>query len=157
MKKRVLFICLGNICRSPTAEAVFKQKLKSKNWQTHFEVDSAGTSNKHVGESSDPRSIQHAEKRGYIMDHKARQFSADDFSKFDYLICMDDQNFQNVARLAVTESDKNKIKKMAHYLKKYNDAFILDPWPMGPEAFEKVIDLLEDGCEHLLFELHPEK
>lgn len=152
-KKRILFICLGNICRSPTAEAVFKHKIKMKKIESHFSVDSAGTSANHIGEDSDRRSIKHASKRGYVMDHKARQFKDQDFSDFDLLVCMDDQNFQNIFQRTQTAIDQKKVVKMASYLKKYNDNFIVDPWPLGTEAFEKVIDLLEDACENLLNEL----
>lgn len=157
MKKRVLFICLGNICRSPTAEAVFKHQIKQRKLEAHFHVDSAGTSSNHIGEASDHRSIKHAHQRGYVMDHKARQFNKKDFTDFDFLVCMDDQNYKNVVSMASTEADKDKVIKMATYLKKFNDTFILDPWAMGPDAFEKVIDLIEDACESLIQELHLKK
>ena len=156
MKKRVLFICLGNICRSPTAESIFKHKLKQRQLDTHYHIDSAGTSSNHIGEASDQRSIKHALQRGYVMDHKARQFNKNDFSDFDLLICMDDQNVKNVLKMASTDTDKNKVIKMATYVKNFNDTFILDPWAMGPDAFEKVIDLLEDACENLIQTLHPQ-
>ncbi len=149
-KRRILFVCLGNICRSPTAEAVFKKLVKEKGMENLFSIDSAGTSANHRGEASDARSIRHAMKRGYVMDHKARLFSAEDFSKFDRIICMDDSNYANVTKLMKTEKDQLKIEKMADYLTKFNDSFIVDPWALGPEAFEHVIDLLDDACSQLL-------
>lgn len=149
-KRRILFVCLGNICRSPTAEAVFKKLVKEKGMESHFYIDSAGTSANHRGESSDPRSIRHAIKRGYVMDHKARLFNTEDFSKFDRIVCMDDSNYTNVESLIKSEKDQLKIEKMAKYLKKFNDSYIVDPWPLGPESFEHVLDLLEDACTQLL-------
>lgn len=149
-KRRILFVCLGNICRSPTAEAVFKKLVKEKRMENQFYIDSAGTSSNHCGEASDARSIRHALKRGYVMDHKARLFTAEDFSKFDRIICMDDSNFTNVEKLIKSEEDPQKIEKMANYLTKFNDSYIVDPWPLGPESFEHVIDLLEDACAQLL-------
>ena len=149
-KRRILFVCLGNICRSPTAEAVFKRLVKENGLEKNFYIDSAGTSSNHTGEASDARSILNAVKRGYVMDHKARLFIAEDFSKFDRIICMDDSNYLNVNKLAKTEKDQLKIEKMAAYLKNFNDSYIIDPWPLGAEAFEHVLDLLEDACLHLL-------
>ena len=149
-KRRILFVCLGNICRSPTAEAVFKKLVNEKGLESLFYIDSAGTSANHRGEASDARSIRHAMKRGYVMDHKARLFNSEDFSKFDRIVCMDDSNYSNVTKLIKTEKDQLKVEKMAAYLKKFNDSYIVDPWALGPESFEHVIDLLEDACSQLL-------
>lgn len=96
----LLFICLGNICRSPAAEGVMKAKVKDRLWPEKHNIDSAGIGSWHVGELPDSRMRQHAKKRGYILDSRARQFKDDDFAKFDYIIVMDEENYREISSRA---------------------------------------------------------
>lgn len=141
--KKVLFVCLGNICRSPTAEAIFRKYSNGHSQKWHF--DSAGTSGNHVGEKSDHRSIRHAEKRGYEMTHLARQFQVEDFHEFDFIFTMDKSNFQNVIKLAPKEH-QTKVRMVTDLCQKQHDGLVPDPYYGGPSDFELVIDLLEDAA-----------
>lgn len=140
MSKKVLMVCLGNICRSPTAEAILRHRSEKLNLNIH--VDSAGTAGYHIGERSDLRSIKHAERRGYQMTHLARQLSTQDFEVFDHVIVMDDSNYAN-ASLVCPEHLLHKLEKMAHYDPRQVITHIPDPYYFGPEEFERVIDYLE--------------
>ena len=140
---RVLFVCLGNICRSPTAESVFRH-LAEKNAKPWI-FDSAGTSDNHVGEASDPRSIRHAHRRGYEMTHSARQFAQQDFDIFDLILVMDKNNYQDVIRLANEQAAK-KVKLVTDYCQQENPGHVPDPYYGGDRDFEAVLDLLEDAA-----------
>lgn len=151
-KTKVLMVCLGNICRSPTAEAVLKKMAREMaseltKDQTDFnldiEVDSAGTASYHVGERSDPRSIRHATQRGYSMNHRARVLCVDDFETFDWIFAMDDSNYQNILKLCPNERLKNKVKKISDYDPQGKIKQIPDPYYGETADFENVIDLLE--------------
>ena len=109
--KKILFVCLGNICRSPAAEGVFLDLIVKKNQQAEFEVDSEGTGDWHIGELPDKRMRSAALNRGIELTSRARQFNRVDFDKFDLVIVMDDSNFKNVYSMASTELHKSKIKK----------------------------------------------
>lgn len=145
---KILFVCLGNICRSPTAEAVFKKKLSVLN--INAEIDSAGTAGYHVGEGSDPRSIHHAEARGYSMTHKARQFTTNDFEKFDIIYVMDDSNYRDVLRLAETPEQRAKVKKISALLQSTRFNHVPDPYHGDSKGFELVVDLAEEAFEHFI-------
>lgn len=152
--KRILFVCMGNICRSPSAEAVFTGMAKSRGVINHFEVDSAGTLAYHVGESADSRMQSHANKRGYKLTSISRKFNpGKDFDNFDLIIGMDNENVQTLKFLARNESDLQKIHKMTNFRKEWNYDEIPDPYYGGDEGFELVLDLLEDSCEGLLDKL----
>ena len=140
MQKKVLLVCLGNICRSPTAEAILRVKAETHKLNIH--VDSAGTAGYHIGERSDIRSIKHAERRGYQMTHLARQLSASDFENFDHVIVMDESNFSN-ASVVCPPHLSHKLEKMAHYDPRKVISHIPDPYYFGPEEFERVINYLE--------------
>lgn len=140
MNKKVLMVCLGNICRSPTAEAILRQKAKELNLSIH--VDSAGTAGWHAGERSDIRSIKHAESRGYEMTHLARQLTVQDFTEFDHVLVMDDSNFKNAKEICPPEY-LHKLEAISLYDENKNIKFIPDPYYMGPQEFDKVIDYLE--------------
>lgn len=146
--KRVLFVCLGNICRSPTAEAVFKKEFKKKKIETYF--DSAGTAGYHIGERSDPRTIKHGEARGYVMDHLGRQFGVEDFENFDLIFAMDDSNYQNILKLCKNSEHKSKVHKMAEFCTLPGISEVPDPYHGSGKDFEEVIDILENCVDPVI-------
>lgn len=152
-KYRILFVCLGNICRSPAGEGIMKKLIKNEGLEDRIEIDSAGTSGYHIGELPDSRMRQHGAKRGYSFDSRSRKFTANDFDNFDLILAMDDSNYANIMRLSPDlESDK-KIHRMVEYSQKYQHDHIPDPYYSGADGFELVLDLLEDACQGLLTEV----
>jgi protein-tyrosine phosphatase len=150
-KKSILFVCLGNICRSPSAEAVLKAKIKKYGLENRYYVDSAGITGFHAGEPADSRMKQHASKRNYNLTSISRPINPDtDFDDFDYIIGMDDQNMIDLKRLATNKSDLVKLSKMTDYCTKYVNDSVPDPYYGGASGFELVLDLLEDACEGLI-------
>jgi protein-tyrosine phosphatase len=147
---RVLFVCLGNICRSPAAEGIFRHKALSA--KTEILVDSVGTGGWHVGESPDDRMIAHASKRGYDLSSLVgRQFDAKkDFVDFDLILTMDDSNFAAVCALDREGRYKNKIRKASSFCKIHQVTEVPDPYYKGDDGFELVLDILEDACDELL-------
>lgn len=152
-KIRVLFVCLGNICRSPAAEEIMRTLVKKEHLENLIEVDSAGILSYHKGELPDKRMRNHAEKRGYTLSSHSRPVHFADFERFDLIIAMDDSNFYRLSELAPNDIAKNKIHRMAEYLRQYMNDYIPDPYYSGAEGFELVLDLLEDGCSGLLREI----
>jgi protein-tyrosine phosphatase len=153
-KKRILFVCLGNICRSPSAEAVFTGIAKNRGLATHFEIDSAGTSGWHDGRPADERMQSHAVKRGYNLTSISRKFNPEkDFDHFDMIIGMDDENILALKSKARNNTDLQKIYKMTDFRKEWSYDEIPDPYYGGEEGFELVLDILEDSCEALLEKL----
>jgi len=151
IKKKILFVCMGNICRSPAAEGIAKQILKEKDLNGTIEIDSAGTLGYHTGESPDQRMIKHASKRGYTLDSRARQFDArKDFDEFDYIVTMDDDNYSEITSLDRKNKHKDKIIKMVSFGKNTNVNEVPDPYYSGSQGFELVLDILEDSVEGLL-------
>lgn len=149
-KVSVLFVCLGNICRSPSAEGIFKDLVQKNGLQNRYFVDSAGTSGWHIGELPDRRMRSHGEKRGYRFDSHARKFSADDFDRFDYILAMDDNNFYDILHLSPDAESETKVHRMTDFLQHLMHDHIPDPYYSGAEGFELVLDLLEDACDGLL-------
>ena len=147
----LLFVCLGNICRSPAAEGVFLNLLHSKGVQDQFVVDSAGTGGWHVGKAADSRMRSAAKRRGVSIDSIARQISSKDLHIFDLILTMDSENLADVTRLAEQTSSHSidKIKPILTYAKSTDLNDVPDPYYGGEEGFEKVLDLLEDACEGL--------
>jgi protein-tyrosine phosphatase len=154
MKQRILFVCLGNICRSPAAEAMLQMLVDREGLSDSVMVDSAGTYGGHAGERSDARMRRAAAARGIEMTHRARQVKEVDFERFDRIIAMDDNNYEALFRLAPDRDAQNKIFRFREYLRHHKDwSYIPDPYYEGHEGFELVLDLLEDGCATLLEEL----
>ena len=153
MQNSVLFVCLGNICRSPAAEGVFRSLLESRGLTESIEVDSAGTSAVHAGELPDPRMRRSAAGRGYELGSRARQFVAEDFSKFTHIICMDHSNLSNVRKLESINRGESKARLFCTFCQSTEIEEVPDPYYGGQDGFEKVLDILEDGCKELLKEL----
>lgn len=149
----VLFVCLGNICRSPAAHAIFQKLIIERGVDSQFTIDSAGTYGGHAGQLPDQRMREAGAKRGYIIDSPSRKLIADDFEKFDHILVMDDMNYEKAHRIAPTIEGANKIGRMRDYCLKTGVSFVPDPYYEGREGFERVLDILEDGCNNLLDEL----
>ena len=157
MKKNVLFVCWGNICRSPSAEAVFKGIVAKNGLEDEFEIDSAGTISAHNGEPADARMRTHAAKRGYNLDSISRIVKPEDFDRFDYIVAMDDKNINDLHYFARNQNDLKKISRMTDYCSKFNNYdTVPDPYYGGAAGFELVLDLLEDACEGLLQSINNE-
>lgn len=158
MKKRVLFVCLGNICRSPAAEGIFRQMLKSKNLHDKIAHDSAGTGGWHVGSPPDGRMTHHAKIRKYdLSDLRARKFDpSKDFDDFDLILTMDESNYQNVIDSTKNPAFHSKVRKMTSFCKIHSIAEVPDPYYKEEEGFEHVMDILEDACKQLILELESE-
>lgn len=153
----VLFVCLGNICRSVTAQHIFEAMVDEKGLAKHFYIDSAGTYGGHEGQQADPRMRRAAGKRGYSLSHLARQVRTTDFDRFDIILAMDDSNFHTLCRLAPTLEHQQKIRRMADYLTRFPQYdYVPDPYYEGAEGFELVLDMLEDACSALLTSLNKE-
>ncbi len=150
-KTKVLFVCVGNICRSPSAQGVFEKLIHNKGLSYLFEVDSAGTHSYHVGSASDSRSISSAQKRGIdLTSQHARQAKSRDFEKFDYIIAMDDDNFENLKQICPSPEFENKLFTMMSFSENKYYTEIPDPYYGGESGFDLVLDLLEDACNGLL-------
>ncbi len=148
----ILMVCLGNICRSPVAEGIMQSKLDAYN--LNINVDSAGTSNYHIGENPDVRSTKNALKNGIdISKLISRQFKADDFGRFDIIYVMDEQNKIDVLSLARNENDKSKVKLMLSELPNSSYKSVPDPYFGGEEGFQLVFDLLSQACENVALKL----
>lgn len=145
---KVLMVCLGNICRSPLAEGILKDKVKSKSLD--WLVDSAGTGAWHVGELPDHRSIKQAKENGIdITDQRARQFTADDFQAFDLILAMDSSNYQDILRQATTEEQKEKVKMIMNFDAPGRNENVPDPY-WGNDGFGLVYDMLDRACEKII-------
>lgn len=150
-KTKILFVCLGNICRSSAAEGVMKQFVERERRQEEFVIDSAGILSYHQGELPDPRMRSHAARRGYQLTHRSRPVSTDDFLEFDLIIGMDDRNLDDLHRLAPSLESEEKIHRMTDYCRHYPEAdHVPDPYYGGAAGFDLVLDLLEDACQGLL-------
>lgn len=152
-KYRVLFVCLGNICRSPAGEGIMKKLVKDNNLEDKIVIDSAGTSGWHDGELPDSRMRQHGAKRDYNFNSLSRKFTSDDFDNFDIILAMDDSNLDNILKLSPDVESQKKVFRMVDFVQKHKHDHIPDPYYMGADGFELVLDLLEDGCNVLLSDI----
>ena len=147
---KILFVCLGNICRSPAAEGVMKSLAKG----LPIEIHSAGTAGYHIGELPDSRMRSHALKRGYNLISHARQFDpSTDFEKYDRIIAMDGSNLHDLKKMDREKQYQNKLSLMTDYSQKMAANEVPDPYYGGPDGFERVLDILEDACSGLLEQL----
>lgn len=146
---KVLMVCLGNICRSPVAEGILRHKAAEQNLP--IVVDSAGTSDYHCGECPDQRSMKSAKSFGIdISDLKARQFSVDDFDRFDLILVMDTSNYSNVLKMARNEEDRAKVKMILDYSHPGKNMSVPDPYFGGEHGFTNVFNLLDRACDAII-------
>ena len=152
--RRILFVCLGNICRSPAAEGVFaKLATKAGLHERGFSWDSCGTGGWHEGDLPDKRMIDAAAKRGITLTHRARKLTEADFSDFDLILTMDSANYGEVCSMAPNKAVLYKVKPIVDYLRSMESSHVPDPYYLDADAFEYVLDLVEDACTTLVAEL----
>jgi len=147
---RILFVCLGNICRSPTAEAVMRGLVEERGLTGQIEIDSAGTGDWHIGKPADSRAIAAAASRGVELTSRARQVARADFDEFDLIVAMDSSNHENL--LALADGDDGKLRLLRSYGGD-EDPDVPDPYFGGDEGFEEVLDIIERNCGLLLDEI----
>ena len=147
---KILFVCLGNICRSPMAEAIMNKLVDEQGSGDRFLIDSAGLISYHEGEGSDPRMKQHASRHGYRLTHISRPVRPSDFDDFDIIIGMDDSNYDRLRRMALTLEAEAKVHRMTDYCTRHVIDHVPDPYYGGAQGFENVIEILEDACAGLL-------
>jgi len=156
-KRKILFVCMGNICRSPAAEAILKSMAEKAKLDNYLEIDSAGTIDYHEGEEPNARMKYHAAGRGYFLKSIARKFNPKvDFEKFDYIITMDNEIFSEINKLDRGRQYRSKIHKMTEFNRLIEADEVPDPFLGSQEGFEKVLDILTDACRGLLNKLKDE-
>ena len=145
----ILFVCMGNICRSPAGENVMRKLLEEAGLEQEVRCDSAGTIGYHEGNPPDPRMTEAGRKRGLPMTGRARRVAADDLNAFDLILAMDNANYEELLHLA-SDGNRAKIKRFCDFCAQHEDSEVPDPYYGGPKGFEHVLDLLEDGCWQIL-------
>ncbi len=147
---KVVFICMGNICRSPTAEAVFRRVVELNGLGQAVQIDSAGTHDYHIGEAPDPRTQRAARERGYDMSKlRGRQVCADDFYRFDYLLAMDEANLSILKRMRPKDATSH-LGLFLEFAERHSEREVPDPYYGGADGFERVLDMVEDASGGLL-------
>lgn len=146
----VLFVCLGNICRSPLAEGVFQKEIRNRGVESEFNVDSCGTSKYHIGEQPDSRTVANARENGVHLDHKARQFSKADFRDFDYIIVMDKANLEVIERHDQNNNYSEKFHLMRDFDPKFKGEDVPDPYFGGESGFQHVYDIVKRSVDNFL-------
>ncbi len=147
---KLLFVCLGNICRSPSAEGIMNHLIQQNQLEDRILCDSAGTSSYHIGSSPDRRMTAAALQRGITLQGRARQFSRADFEKFDLILAMDKDNYADILSLDRAGQYHHRVKLMCQFCRHHADEEVPDPYYGGPEGFNYVTDLLIDACNGLL-------
>ncbi|MFT6863446.1 MAG: protein-tyrosine phosphatase [Akkermansiaceae bacterium] len=152
MKSRynLVFVCVGNICRSPAAENIFRDVVKEAGLSDQIHCDSAGTIGFHTGKKPDSRMSRTIRRRGYEVAGYARQFALRDFEVFNLILTMDDENHRNVLKLTKTDADRAKVRKFTDFCHHHDHSEVPDPYYGGEEGFQLVADLIEDGAAGLL-------
>lgn len=152
-KVSVVFVCMGNICRSPTAEAVFRHYVENAGLSEQVLIDSAGTHDYHVGDKPDSRALRAAQQRGYDMSKlRGRQVGEDDFRRFDYVLAMDTANLAILRRISPPDSD-TRARLFLEYARHHSEHEVPDPYYGGEDGFERVLDMVEDAAQGLLEEI----
>ncbi len=150
---KVLFVCMGNICRSPTAEAVFRQYVENAGLAENISIDSAGTHDYHIGEPPDARTQRAAKQRGYDMSNlRGRQVGEEDFHQFDYVLAMDQANLAILQRISPSDSEVHP-QLFLKYARHHAEREVPDPYFGGADGFERVLDMVEDAAEGLLLHI----
>ena len=153
MKQRIIFVCLGNICRSPLAKALFEKHVQHRGLSDMFHIDSAGTSGNHAGENADSRTLQNARKNGLVFRHTAKQFTAEQLATYDVIVVMDRSNERNVKALSADMKHHAKVHLMRKWDTENYGVDVPDPWYGGPDGFEEVFQILNRSTSALLDEL----
>lgn len=156
MTYKLLFVCLGNICRSPSAENIMRHLLTKAGAEDQVFCDSAGTSAYHIGSAPDGRMAAAALKEGIVLTGTARQFTPQDFEDFDLILAMDRDNYHNILRLDRSNAYGHKVKLMLEFCRNYPDEEVPDPYYGGSSGFDYVIAILLDACEGLFLSLQTE-
>ncbi|MFA6901446.1 MAG: low molecular weight protein-tyrosine-phosphatase [Gallionellaceae bacterium] len=147
---KVLFVCMGNICRSPTAEAVFRAKVEEAGLARQILIDSVGTHDYHIGDPPDPRTQRAASQRGYDLSSlRGRQVEVADFTRFDYVLAMDNANMAILYRLCPAQQ-RERLGLFLEYAKSHREREVPDPYYGGEDGFERVLDMVEDAADGLL-------
>ncbi|MEW5769698.1 MAG: low molecular weight protein-tyrosine-phosphatase [Pseudomonadota bacterium] len=149
-KASILLVCMGNICRSPTAEGVLRDKLEAEGLLERVRLDSAGTHDYHVGKAPDGRAQEAAGRRGYDLSAlRARQVALRDFEEFDYILAMDQDNYQSLMRVC-PEPQRHKVRLFLSFSRRFADQEVPDPYYGGRQGFDLVLDMVEDAAEGLI-------